>query len=70
MGDEIKRSNNIILKIFSPQKGEIKLLRNGKKNGIIENDKAEFKITRKGAYRVEIYLNDKAWIFSNHIRVV
>jgi hypothetical protein len=70
MGDEIKRNNNINLKVISPQKGDIRLIRSGKKIESIESDKAEFKITRKGVYRVEIYLNEKAWIFSNHIRVV
>jgi len=70
MGDEIKRNNNITMKVLSPQKGEIRLIKNGKKTETIENDKAEFKITRKGAYRVEVYLNEKAWIFSNHIRIV
>ena len=70
MGDEIKRNNNIKLKILVPQKCEIKLIRSGKKIETIESDKTEFKITRKGAYRVEVYLNDKAWIYSNHIRIV
>ena len=70
MGDEIKRNNHIIMKVLSPQKGEIRLIKSGKKIETIENDKAEFKITRKGVYRVEVCLNEKAWIFSNHIRVI
>ncbi len=70
MGDEIKRNNHIKLKVFSPQKGEIRLIRSGKKIETVENDKAEFNITRKGTYRVEVFLNDKAWIFSNHIKVI
>ncbi len=70
MGDEIKRSNNIKFKVLVPQKAEIKFFRNGKKIEAIESEKAEFKITRKGVYRVEVFLNEKAWIYSNHIRVV
>jgi hypothetical protein len=70
MGDEIKRNNNIRFKVSVPQKSEIKLFRGGKKIETIESDKAEFNITRKGAYRIEVYLNEKAWIYSNHIRVV
>ena len=70
MGDEMIRNNHIILKVSCPQKSEIRLIRSGRKIDTIENTKAEFKITRKGAYRIEVYLNDKAWIFSNHIRVV
>jgi hypothetical protein len=70
MGDEIKRNNNIKLKVSVPQKSEIKLFRSGKKIETIESDKAEFNITRKGAYRIEVYLNEKAWIYSNHIRVI
>jgi hypothetical protein len=70
MGDEIKKNNNITLRVSCPQKSEIRLIRSGKKIESIESDKAEFKITRRGAYRVEVYLNEKAWIFSNHIRVI
>ncbi len=67
MGDEIKKNNDIIFKVYCPQKSEIKLFRNGKKADSAESDNAEFKITRKGVYRIEVYLNGKAWIFSNHI---
>ena len=70
MGDEIKRNNNTILKVISPQKGEIRLIKGGKKIETVESDKAEFKVTRKGVYRIEVYLNEKAWIFSNHIRII
>jgi PHP domain len=70
MGDEIKKHNQIKLEVSAPQKGEIKLVRNGKKIETLESNKAEFIVARKGMYRVEVYLNDKAWIFSNHIRVI
>jgi hypothetical protein len=69
MGDELKKNNNSSLKVVLPQKAEIRLVRSGKKIETIETDQTEFAVSRKGAYRVEVYLNNKAWIFSNHIRV-
>ena len=70
MGDKIPDHKNVILKVFLPGiNAEIKLIRNGK---IIETNNgidAEFVINTKGAYRIEVYLENRAWIFSNHIRV-
>lgn len=70
MGETINTVEKTKLKVFLPvQKAEIKLIRNGKTLDSIENNEAEFIINKKGVYRVEIYLNKKAWIFSNHIRI-
>lgn len=70
MGETINKVERTKLKVFLPvQKAEIRLIRNGKILDSIENNEAEFIVNKKGAYRVEIYLNKKAWIFSNHIRI-
>ncbi len=70
MGDTVPDSKNIKLKVFLPaSEAEIKLIRNGH---LIEHTKgidAEFVIGKKGVYRVEVYKDNRAWIFSNHIRV-
>jgi hypothetical protein len=70
MGEELKRSIDTVLKVISPQKAEIRLFRSGKKIETIEGDKLEYKVVRKGVFRAEVYLNNKAWIFSNHIRII
>jgi len=70
MGDLVPLRNNVKLRIFLPNiSGTIKLIRNGKIIDETENIDSEFIISEKGAYRVEIYLEGKAWIFSNHIRI-
>jgi hypothetical protein len=70
MGDSIKNADRIKLRILLPvQEAEIKLIRNGKEISNIVNNSAEFIIEEAGAYRVEVYLHKKAWIYSNHIRI-
>ncbi len=70
MGDSIPFNKEIKLKVEVPNSNaEIRLLRNGT---IIKNQIApqiEFFVEQPGAYRVEVYTNDSAWIFSNHIRI-
>ena len=70
MGDKVPDHKNVTLKVFLPKiNAEIKLLRNGH---IIETNKgidAEFVINKKGAFRIEVYHEERAWIYSNHIRV-
>lgn len=71
MGDEIEKNGKIKFKILIPvEKAEIKLVRNGKYVDSVEDSEADFIVSSKGAYRVEVFKNGNAWIFSNHIRVV
>ena len=70
MGDKISKTNGVKLKInVLNSNAEIKLIRNGRVIESWEDKEASFTVNSKGVYRVEVYLNDKAWIFSNHIRV-
>ncbi len=70
MGDTLKQKDKIKLRVILPNiTGTINLIWNGKKIDSIENMDAEFIIKKKGVYRVEVYLDKKAWIFSNHIRI-
>ena len=74
MGDEISfdkaKNKKITLKTYLPKESRIKLIRNGKcvdehngLNYLWDSDEA-------GNYRVECWMGEKAWIFSNHIRVI
>jgi hypothetical protein len=70
MGETVPDNKNVELSVLLPGiEAEIKLIRNGnvieKNNGM----NAEFIVNKKGAYRVEVFNNKRAWIFSNHIRV-
>ncbi|MCW8849697.1 MAG: PHP domain-containing protein [Melioribacteraceae bacterium] len=70
MGDTLKKSGKISLKVTLPNKiGEIKLIHDGKLISSLESNEGEFIVDQNGVYRVEIYLGGKAWIFSNHIRI-
>jgi len=70
MGDEVHLSKKTKFKVLLPSTtAEIKLIRNGELYDTIKNIDAEFHIKEKGIYRVEVYLDQNAWIFSNHIRV-
>lgn len=70
MGETVPDAENVILKVLLPGvKAEIKLLRNGH---VIETNNgmdAEFVVDKKGVYRVEVYYENRAWIYSNHIRI-
>jgi len=70
MGDIVPESKNVLFKVMLPAvKGDIHLLRNGV---VVEKTfelDAEFVINKKGAYRVEVFNENRAWIYSNHIRI-
>jgi hypothetical protein len=70
MGDYIANAEKIVLKVLLPiQNAEIRLIRNGKQIAHTNDKSAEFVINKNGAYRVEVKIQNKAWIFSNHIRI-
>ena len=70
MGDTISESKNIKLNVLLPGlKSEIKLIANGKVLETALGIDAEFVISKKGIYRVEVFYENRAWIYSNHIRV-
>ncbi|MCZ7614236.1 MAG: hypothetical protein M5T52_12065 [Ignavibacteriaceae bacterium] len=55
--------------ILPVEDSEIKLIRNGSEIANFSSNKVEFEVNKPGAYRVEVYYQNKAWIFSNHIRI-
>lgn len=70
MGDSFPFENKIKLRVILPNLyGQIRLIRNGELYDSLDNFDAEFIISEPGAYRVEVYLDGKAWIYSNHIRI-
>lgn len=70
MGETIPFEKNITLRAFLPDiTGTFRLIRNGDLIFTMENVDFEFVVEEKGAYRLEVFLEGKAWIFSNHIRI-
>ncbi|MGE5683223.1 MAG: PHP domain-containing protein [Bacillota bacterium] len=71
MGETLKLNERTKLRVLLPSlSGEIRLIRNGVLYDKVVDCDAEFNIKEKGAYRTEVYLDEKAWIFSNHIRIM
>lgn len=70
MGESLALSDKIKLRVILPNvSGSINLIHNGRRIDQVENLDAEFIVTEKGVYRIEVFIDEKAWIFSNHIRV-
>ena len=70
MGETAIIDKNTRFRVILPNiSGTIRLIRNGRKVDETENIDTEFVIQIPGVYRVEVYLDGKAWIYSNHIRI-
>lgn len=70
MGDTVEQSDKISLRVNVPaQNSEVKVIHNGKEIAKFESDKVELAVKEPGVYRVEVYHFNKAWIYSNHIRI-
>jgi len=72
MGEELKinEGKNIVLRALAPKACSIKLIHNGKKIAEQNGMNLIHDATKPGAYRIECWINNKGWIFSNHIRVL
>lgn len=70
MGDSVPFSGKIKISVVIPGGGgESRLIHNGKEIGWKKGINLEFFAKEKGVYRVEVYNEQNAWIFSNHIRI-
>ncbi|ODS31427.1 MAG: hypothetical protein SCARUB_03441 [Candidatus Scalindua rubra] len=70
MGDEVFNiKKKIHFSIKSPHQATIKLLRNGKIYKECEGTSLESLSTKKGVFRVEAYIENRPWVFTNPIYV-
>lgn len=73
MGDTIQLTKSVELKVLTPGKGEVNILRNGVVIRKIDQTEMVTEIDLPGVYRVEVYKNylgkRRGWIFSNPIYV-
>lgn len=70
MGDSVPLTNNIQLKAIVPKENvRIRLIKDGVEIAAREGSFLEFFAKGIGVYRVEVFINQNAWIFSNHIRI-
>ena len=70
MGDTItSNGENILLRALIPQECNVRLIHNGTMINETRSMNASWDVKEKGIYRVECWIGDRGWIFSNHIRV-
>ncbi|MDD5360672.1 MAG: CehA/McbA family metallohydrolase [Ignavibacteria bacterium] len=71
MGDEIQLKNDgkkIVFSFFVPKSCHVKFIKNGKCIHEETGVGGTWDDFDEGCYRVECWIGDRAWIFSNHIR--
>ena len=69
MGDKIAAAGKVNLYVEVPaDTPQVRIIRNGTMIGMFEKKSFILEVDEPGIYRVEVYLHNKAWIFSNHIR--
>lgn len=54
----------------APERTSLALIRDGKRILTIDGSELTFRISLPGVYRVEAWMEDKGWIFSNPIRII
>jgi hypothetical protein len=69
MGDELNWDKNTVLNVSLPKVAEIRLICNNQAMFEGIGDKFNIKIKKTGLFRVEVFVNGKGWIYSNHIRI-
>ena len=69
IGGELLNRKGTHLHIHLPSQAQIRLIRDGKQLDSQEGKIVHFDIDQPGLYRVEVYKNNRAWIYSNHIRI-
>jgi hypothetical protein len=69
IGDEIEWSDDSKFFIKLPQPAFMKLICNKREVFTGHGLEFELKAGTQGLYRAEVYVNDKGWIFSNHLRL-
>jgi hypothetical protein len=73
MGDTIEKApdETVLLEILCPLEADIYLLKDGKRISHTKGLEMHSDIKEPGAYRIEVYKKKKkAWIYSNHIRII
>ncbi len=70
IGGSLQYSPDTRLHAAVPSPAEIHLIKNGKMVETRDAQTLDFKIDGPGIYRLEIFRKKRAWIFSNHIRIV
>lgn len=69
MGDSIILTDKLKLSVYNPKCAKTYLVHNGNYIKSVEGQEFLFDINETGIYRIESHVNERPWIFSNHICV-
>ena len=69
-GDCIELDEDSEISVILPKKAEIRLIKDGELYKSEKAKRTDFKINSEGKYRIEIYINSNAWVFSNPITYI
>lgn len=69
VGDSVPLTGTVNLKVKVPAQADIHIVFNGNRIHSENGTEISFEVKQKGVYRVEVFKNKNAWIFSNHIRL-
>ncbi len=68
-GGSLESPAGASIHVKAPQRGEIRLIRNGSAVLRVESDELEYTPSQSGLYRIEVLRKGFGWIYSNHIRI-
>jgi len=69
-GDELTWEEDTAICANLPSHAQLKLIQDGSAIFEGQGKSFELKAPRPGLYRVEVFIRDKGWIFSNHIKLI
>jgi hypothetical protein len=70
IGGELKFDKYTHLHVNLPQPAIVHLIRNGEKIATQKGQELVFEVEKAGVYRVEVFSQNRPWIFSNHIKLI
>ncbi len=68
-GGQLEKFEDSRLYVSTPQRAEIRLIRNGAVILRVHSDELEYSPSEPGLYRIEVLRHGIGWIYSNHIRI-
>jgi hypothetical protein len=69
MGETIPFSSDLKMILKAPTEAQIKIIKDGQLYNSYFRNSLEIPIDTPGLYRVELYKDNRGWIYSNHLRV-
>ena len=69
-GDELHLNDDTVIQVKLPKSADIRLIHNGLQVFSGTGSDFQIKASQPGLYRVEVYVHEKGWIFSNHLRLI